>query len=120
MTHDDKPTKTGEVVGKCLPRHRSGEFLTLLKKIEKLVPRTSTRMWSAVTIAPTRLGRRSLLEELAMSLGVAIVDNVSFPPWRDPIHNAQSLRRQCAWRLQALRCGNQTFGQGASPHVRSH
>ena len=31
--------KTGEVIGECLPRHRSKEFLKFLKKIDKLVAR---------------------------------------------------------------------------------
>src|SRR5215510_1851073 len=50
MTHDYKrngtttlfaalDVKTGEVIGECLPRHRSKEFLKFLKKIDKLVPR---------------------------------------------------------------------------------
>ena len=48
MTHDYKrngtttlfaalDVKTGEVIGECLPRHRSREFLKFLKKIDKLV-----------------------------------------------------------------------------------
>ena len=31
--------KTGEVIGECLPRHRSREFLKFLRKIDKLVAR---------------------------------------------------------------------------------
>lgn len=48
MTHDYKrngtttlfaalDVKTGEVIGECLPRHRSKEFLKFLRKIDKLV-----------------------------------------------------------------------------------
>jgi transposase len=50
MTHDYKrngtttlfaalDVKTGEVIGECLPRHRSREFLKFLKKIDTLVAR---------------------------------------------------------------------------------
>jgi transposase len=48
MTHDYKrngtttlfaalDTKTGEVIGECLPRHRAKEFIRFLKKIDRIV-----------------------------------------------------------------------------------
>ena len=48
MTHDYKRNgtttlfaalnvKTGEVIGKCLPRHRAKEFITFLNKIDSVV-----------------------------------------------------------------------------------
>jgi hypothetical protein len=50
MTHDYKRNGTttlfaalnvltGEVLGKCLPRHRNGEFLKFLRLIDRSVPR---------------------------------------------------------------------------------
>jgi len=50
MTHDYKPNGTttlfaaldvltGKVIGQCLPRHRHGEFLKFLRKIDRSVPK---------------------------------------------------------------------------------
>ena len=45
---------TGEVIGRCYPRHRSVEFRKFLMVIEKAVPKRSwTSTWSSTTTAPT-------------------------------------------------------------------
>ena len=45
---------TGEVIGRCYPRHRSVEFRKFLNVIEKAVPRSWRSTWFSTTTAPTR------------------------------------------------------------------
>ena len=48
---------TGKIIGQCLPRHRSREFLKFLSTLESPVPTTSTSIWSWTTTQPTRRQR---------------------------------------------------------------
>ena len=45
---------TGEVLGRCFPRHRAVEFRRFLDDLAKAVRRTSTSIWCSTTTALTR------------------------------------------------------------------
>jgi hypothetical protein len=68
MTHDYKrhgtttlfaalDVLTGKVIGECRPRHRNGEFLRFLRRIDRAVPKVSpyTSSWTSTepTATPT-------------------------------------------------------------------
>ena len=64
MTHDYKRNSTttlfaalnvltGVVIGQCLPRHRNGEFLKFLRRIDKEVPKVCKSTSSSITTPRT-------------------------------------------------------------------